>query len=53
MKLEIRPADGGADAEMFASEIRTAMKRALQRDGISFKADDDLIVVTGKIPSWL
>ena len=52
--IEIRPADGGLDAEMFATDLSNGMRRALKRDDIEYDTDGDwLTVIDGKSPRWL
>lgn len=50
--IEIRSADGGLDAEMFANELAHAASRALDRDGIAHEVDGLNLSLRGK-PSWL
>lgn len=50
--VEIRPADGGADAQGFASELKSAMTRAFSRGGHDYIADGNVIAVESA-PHWL
>jgi protein subunit release factor A len=50
--IEIRSADGGLDAEMFATELTGATSRALTRDGIPHEVDGTTLSLQG-VPSWL
>lgn len=50
--VEIRSADGGLDAEMFATELTGALSRALSRDGFAHEVDGNVVSLQGS-PSWL
>lgn len=50
--VEIRSADGGLDAEMFAGELTSALSRALSRDGITHTVEGTTLSLKGA-PAWL
>ena len=51
--LEIRAADGGLDAEDFAKELESAVKRSLVREEIAFTQTNNGITFHKVTPSWL
>lgn len=53
MNIEIRAAQGGKDAELFASDLQYALHSALAREGVIFTADGPVTSVRSKTPIWL
>ena len=51
--IEIKPSEGGADAELFANDVVGAVSRALTRDGVKHSVDGCNVIVDGQLPHWL
>lgn len=52
-KVEVRPGEGGMDAEDFAEEITSAISRALVREEVRHEVDHRALQLFTLTPHWL
>ena len=50
--VEIRPGEGGVDAEGFAQELTSAISRGLTKEGITYTESGGVISMQA-VPHWL
>ena len=51
--IEVRPSEGGEDAEMFAAELSAAISRALVREKIEHEQAGNSVRLMNSRPQWL
>jgi protein subunit release factor A len=51
--VEVRPGEGGEDAEQFATELTSAISRALAKQNVFADVSKMRLRVTDPIPHWL